>query len=216
MLEACIIPSGTAYGVALNDAELVNNWAAAFSAAPYKAPPRSPVLYVKPRSCFSVGGAAIPLPADVSRVQVAATVAILFAGDLCRAGPEAVRASIGAACLALDVSEPCDSYYRPPVRQQCRDGFLPMGRFAGLPESFAEIVTEIDGVEVHRWSLERLLRPLEALAADISGFMTLGAGDLLLLGLAGDAPTATAGQSIKVSSRGLPALQTRVVPESAS
>ena len=215
MVETCIIPSGTAYGVALNDAALVAQWDSAFSAAPYKAPPRAPVLYVKPRSCFSVGGAAIPLPPDVPRVQVAATVGLLFARDLCRVRPEAVRASVGAACLALDVSEPCDSYYRPPVRQQCRDGFLPMGRFAALPDVFADIVTEIDGVEVHRWSLERLLRPLERLAADVSAFMTLGAGDLLLLGLAGEAPTASAGQSIRISSLGLPALQTRVVPETA-
>ena len=216
MTEPCLIPFGTAYGVALNDAQLLQEWAPAFDAAPYKAQPRSPVLYVKPRSCFSVGGAAVPLPVDMPGVRVAATVGILFGEDLCRATPQAVRASVAAACLAIDVSEPCDSYYRPAVRQQCRDGFLPMGRFTALPESFADIVTEIDGVEVHRWSLARLLRPLEALAAEVSAFMTLGAGDLLLLGLAGDAPTASAGQSIRVSSRGLPTLRTLVVPEAAS
>lgn len=207
------ILSGAAYGVALNDSAQVSSLANAFVEPPYKAPPKAPVIYVKPRTCFSFGGAATPLPADLGEVQVAATVGVLFARDVTRARPGEVRDAVGAACLVLDVSEPCASFYRPPIRQQCRDGFLPMGRFAALPAAFGEIVTEIDGREAHRWSLDRLVRPLEDLVSEISDFMTFSAGDLLLLGVAGDAPRARNGQTVSVTSPGLPRLATVLTSE---
>jgi 5-oxopent-3-ene-1,2,5-tricarboxylate decarboxylase/2-hydroxyhepta-2,4-diene-1,7-dioate isomerase len=205
--------AGTAYGVALNDKLELESLGEAFAQAPYKAPPRAPVLYIKPRSCFSYGGAPVPLPADLEEVQVAATVGLQFARDVTGASPADVRAAVGAVCLALDVSEPCPSFYRPAIRQQCRDGFLPLAHFADMPASFAQIVTEIDGREVHRWSLDRLARPLETAICEISAFMTLRAGDLLLIGIAGDAPRARAGQIVTVRSEGLASLKTAIVPE---
>lgn len=213
MIQPLSTLSGAAYGVALNDAAQLAAMSDAFGAAPYKAPPSAPVLYIKPRNCFGFGGAPVPLPADLDEVQVAASVGVLLARDLSQARPEQVRAAVGAACLVLDVSEPCDSFYRPAIRQQCRDGFLPVSGFAELPARFGEVVTEIDGREAHRWSLDRLARPLEAAAAEISGFMTLRAGDLLILGLAGDAPRARAGQTVVVKGDGLPTLTTAIMPE---
>ncbi len=203
--------AGAAYGVALNDRNLLSSHQQAFAEAPYKAPPKAPVLYIKTRNCLTTGGA--PVLTDLKAVQAAATIGVLFARDLTRASPGEVRAAIGAVCLALDVSEPSDSYYRPAIRQQCRDGFLPLGALTALPSTFEDIVTQIDGKEVHRWSLDRLVRPLETAASEISAFMTLQAGDLLLLGLAADAPTAQPGQTVTVSSRGLPVLTTAIVPE---
>lgn len=208
--------SGAAFGVALNDAAQLANLADAFAQPPYTTPPKAPVLYVKPRTCFSFGGAATPLPADLDHVRMAAAIGVLFARDVAGASPDAVRGAVAAACLVLDVSAPSDGFYRPPIRQQCRDGFLPVGGFAALPAAFGEIVTEIDGREAHRWSLDRLVRPLETLVSEISDFMTLSAGDLLLLGVPGDAPSASAGQSVRVSSAGLPTLTTVITPEGQS
>ncbi len=87
------------------------------------------------------------MPAALNGVQAAATVGLLFAADLTAAEPADVRAWVGAACLALDVSQPSDSFYRPAIMQQCRDGFLPLGGFAALPAAFGDIVTELDGQE---------------------------------------------------------------------
>lgn len=201
--------SGTAYGVALNDRDQLAALDGALHAPPHGSPPKAPVLYIKPRNCFSFGGA--PAPPEVKAVRIAATVAVQFQRELMKARPEEVRPAIGAACLALDLCEAGADYFRPPIPQLCRDGFLPLGGFAALPAKFGEIVTEIDGKPAHRWSLERLHRPLETLAADISAFMTLRAGDILLIGLAGDAPEAAPGASIAVHSQGLPSLTTSIV-----
>src|SRR5271168_5292211 len=139
--------SGAAYGVALNDQRQLTGLGRALDAPPYSAPPKAPVLYIKPRNCFSFDAAPTVLPPDLETVQVAATIAMLFVRDLTRAWPDDVWSAIGAACLALDVSEPIDSFYRPAIRQQCRDGFLPLGDFAPVPESWGEIVTTLDGRE---------------------------------------------------------------------
>src|SRR4051812_17788573 len=104
---------GAAYGVALNDRLQLDQRAADFLEPPYGAPPRAPVLYIKPRNCFGFGGAPTPVPAEWGEVEAAPTIALLFARALAQAEPAEVRAAIGGACLALDVSEPHQSYYRP-------------------------------------------------------------------------------------------------------
>ncbi len=200
---------GTVYGVVLNDVSELAYLRESFCDAPYKAPPIAPVIYIKPRGCVSMGGTVIPAQPGISELIAAPTLAIQFATDMTKAKPEAVWRAIGQVFLALDVSVPNDSYYRPAISQRCRDGFLPMGEGASPPPTFGniEIATHIDGVEVHRWSLSRLARSVEHLVTDLTAFMTLRADDVLLVGLPGDAPVLKAGQKIVVTSNGLGTLK---------
>lgn len=205
--------SGTVYGVALNHKREALRLAPAFTEAPYKAPPIAPVVYIKTRNCVSAGGAPVPLPSDLGEVALGATLALLFGRDASRVDAGDALKAVDAACLAIDVSEPLESYYRPAIRQLCRDGFLPLGRFGALPPLDAEIVTAIDGVEAQRWSLAELVRPAGQLIADLSAFMTLKAGDLLLVGTADHPPRATAGQRVDVTMAGMAPLTVRIEKE---
>jgi len=202
--------SGTAYGVVLNDSEEVAALRPAFADAPYKAAPVSPVVYIKPRSCFSFRGAPVPLEPEFTQLSIAPTLAILFGRDASNVSASIAFAHISAACLALDVASTRDGYYRPAIAQTCRDGFLPLGAFAPLPGRPDEIVTRIDEQIAHRWKLSRLVRPAATLIAELSTYMTFRAGDALLVGLPGDAPVAKLGQTIQVSAPGLPPLTTRI------
>ena len=47
------LPLGTVYGALLNDRATVQRLAPQFDSAPYKAAPRAPVLYIKPRNTFA-------------------------------------------------------------------------------------------------------------------------------------------------------------------
>jgi len=195
--------AGTVYGVVLNDQLQRAALAEAFTQKPYAAPPRAPVLYIKPRNCWRFAGAAVPVPDDLAEVEVAATVALMF-GD--------ANSVPVAAALALEVCEPHASFYRPAIRQRCRDGFLPLGEFgaydlAGLAAH--PIVTLVDGVAAHSWSLARLVRDVPSLIAAVNDFMTLENGDVLLVGLPADAPRVAPGQGVRVAHRALPALQAR-------
>ena len=203
--------ASTVYGVILNDREEQTRLADAFAAPPYEAPPQAPVVYIKPRSCLAPPDVSIVLSPDLPEVELAATISLLFGRDLSRGDESDAAEAIAAACLAIDVSEPHADYYRPAISQRCRDGFLPLGRFGAVPTGAGlAISTRIDGVEVHRWSLDRLVRPAMQLAAELSGFMTFAAGDLLLVGLPGDAPRAGPGARISVAAAGLPTLETAI------
>lgn len=195
--------SGHIYGVVLNDKAERERISHEFEDKPYSAPPVSPVVYMKPASALARGPVRI---AAGMTVNAAATLALLFARDACRCDPAAALATVGASALALDISYPRKDYYRPAIAQQNADGFLLLGEWQPpcVPDA---IETAIDGTKAHGWSLDRLVRDPATLIADLSAFMTLRAGDVLLIGLAGDAPQAGAGRSIAVSADGLPTLR---------
>lgn len=198
--------SGTAYGVALNDREQLAGLGEALNHAPYGKPPVAPILYVKPRNCFAAAGSAVALPDDIAEVAVGATIAI----ERTAAGPHLAR-------LAIDLFAPHASFYRPAIAERCRDGFLPLGPATAVPDALStiEIVTAINGAERHRWSFARLVRSLEVLARDIADFMTLAPGDILLCGIAGDAPVARAGDRIEITATGFAPLSVTLVAEQA-
>jgi 5-oxopent-3-ene-1,2,5-tricarboxylate decarboxylase / 2-hydroxyhepta-2,4-diene-1,7-dioate isomerase len=170
---------------------------------------------MKPRVCLTRNGASVHLAADAESVVAAATIGLLLGRDACREGAATALSAVAAMCLAIDLSVPNDSYYRPAVRHRARDGFLPVGGFAPFdPAIFAQdIVTVINNVETHRWSCAQLVRDAATLIADISAFMTLRAGDLLLVGLPGDAPLAKAGQRIEAHCAGVPPIAVDLVAE---
>lgn len=205
-----MITIGTAYGVALNDRAELATHEAAFREPPYGAPPKAPVVYIKPAACFSFNGAQLVLPVGETALKLSPTIALFFG----RASTAGGLLSVAASALALDVSLPGGDYYRPDIARRCRDGFLPFGMFgsADIPD---EIVTSVDDDVVHRWSLSRLVRDPASLIADLSGFMTLRAGDVLLIGLPGDAPLAHAGQRVKIEAKNMAPLSTHIVGEVA-
>jgi 5-oxopent-3-ene-1,2,5-tricarboxylate decarboxylase/2-hydroxyhepta-2,4-diene-1,7-dioate isomerase len=198
--------AGTVYGVILNDRDECARLAEAFAVPPYKAPPEAPVVYIKPRNCFARSGAEVFIGDE--DVEVAATFGLLIGRDAVRTAAADALGHVAGVCLAIDVTLPHESYYRPAIPLRCRDGFLPLGNFAAFAPSILtrEIVTAVEGKSVHRWAPARLVRDAATLIADLSAFMTLAAGDVLLIGLPYDAPRVRAGQNVTVTAGSLPAL----------
>src|SRR5215469_15032765 len=152
--------AGTIYGAALNDREEHAQLATVFEAAPYNKPPQKPVLYIKPRNCLMGDAGIIPLPSDLTQIEAAPSLALLIGRDTAHASVHAALDGVAGACLALDIGEPGRSYYRPPVRQRCRDGFLRLGAMAAFEQAHLHDVIEIvvnDRVVGH-WNLNRLVR----------------------------------------------------------
>ena len=52
---------GTVYGTLLNFRSELAAWAPKMHGAPYKAPPKAPVLYIKTANTWSADGASIPV-----------------------------------------------------------------------------------------------------------------------------------------------------------
>jgi 5-oxopent-3-ene-1,2,5-tricarboxylate decarboxylase/2-hydroxyhepta-2,4-diene-1,7-dioate isomerase len=195
---------GSVFGVALNVRSQIEAMTEAFAAAPYKAPPRAPVLYIKPPNTYAAHGAEVLVPPGLSQLEVNATLAVVIDRDTCRVDRAQAMDHVLGYTVAIDVCEPHASLYRPAIRQRCRDGFLPIGpgviQASAVPDpDDLDITVHINGQERSRFSTAELVRPVAQLIADVSAFMTLSAGDVLLVGLNPDG--ALAGPGDRVTAR---------------
>ncbi|MDO9148490.1 MAG: fumarylacetoacetate hydrolase family protein [Hydrogenophaga sp.] len=210
------MPAGTVYGTLLNFQREHALWAPRMNETPYKAPPQAPVLYIKTANTFTPTGHAIHLPRGVTEVDVSASLG-LVAGE---------GGAVAGCVLFNDVAIPHESYYRPPVKFRCVDGFLGVGRevvsldavggLAGLGALSLEL--RVHGVLKQVVSLADLVRDAATLWADVRTFQTLRPGDVLMLGtdcLAnGSRPRAKAGDAVEITVAGFHPLLNHFVQES--
>jgi 5-oxopent-3-ene-1,2,5-tricarboxylate decarboxylase / 2-hydroxyhepta-2,4-diene-1,7-dioate isomerase len=200
----------TVYGTLLNFRGEVDALGAQMNEAPYGAPPKAPVLYIKPANTWSANGATIALPARVTQVDIGATIAMLMKAP----------GEVAGYLLMNDLSIPHTSLFRPPVKFKCLDGFLGIGDTllpAGgdVDPARLRIEVRVNGELKQSIDFARLVRPAVQLLADVGEFMTLGAGDVLMLGVDAGRPLAKAGDRVEISGLGLGTLSNTLVPKAA-
>jgi 5-oxopent-3-ene-1,2,5-tricarboxylate decarboxylase / 2-hydroxyhepta-2,4-diene-1,7-dioate isomerase len=201
----------TVYGTLLNFRSELETLGAQVNEPPYGAPPKAPVLYIKPANTWSQNGAAIALPARVAKVEVGATIAMLMKAP----------GEVAGYVLMNDLSIPHTSYFRPPVKFKCLDGFLGVGdtllpAAADVDPSRFRLEVRINGELKQSMNFSQLVRPAAQLLADVGEFMTLAAGDVLMLGVDAGRPLARVGDRIEISADGLGSLSNTLVAEAAS
>jgi 5-oxopent-3-ene-1,2,5-tricarboxylate decarboxylase/2-hydroxyhepta-2,4-diene-1,7-dioate isomerase len=211
-------PRGTVYGALLNYRGALTALGNAVHQPPYKAPPKAPVLYIKPANTWIGDGAPIPVPADVEALQMGAALGVVIGRTACRVPAEAALDYVAGYTIVNDVSVPHESFYRPSIRLKCRDGFCPIGTRivdrAGVPDPDALAVRVfVDGALLQENTTANLIRSTARLIADISEFMTLGVGDILLTGVPENAPLARAGQRVAIEIEGVGRLENPLVAE---
>jgi 5-oxopent-3-ene-1,2,5-tricarboxylate decarboxylase / 2-hydroxyhepta-2,4-diene-1,7-dioate isomerase len=203
--------SGMVYGVILNDRPSLERLGAALTAPPYAAPPKAPVLYIKPYNTHAVTGATVRIPRGADRLELGATLGLVLGRDATGLAEATALDAVAGLRPALDVSLPNPVVYRPPVRERCFDGSCPMGPvvprarvgdLAGLT-----LRTLINGVVVAERGLSDLVRPAARLLADVTDFMTLRAGDTLTLGIALNGPQAGPGDHVALEIDGFDRLE---------
>lgn len=192
-------PTGAVYGVLLNFQGERDALAAQMSQPPYKAPPQAPVLYVKTANTWSVNGASVPVAARVPQVEIGATVAMVIG-------------SVTRYVLMNDLSIPHSSFFRPPVKFKCLDGFLGIGSqlvTVDDPAAF-KLDVRINGSLQQTVDFSNLVRNAQTLIRDVAEFMTLREGDVLMLGCdclpGGGRPLAKVGDVVQINSPSHPAL----------
>lgn len=206
---------GTVYGVVLNDRASLQK-IGSLEEAPYKGAPKTPALYIKPANTRAECGAVVRLPDLEKSVEVAATVGLVMGRAAGRLGPDDALDAVGGLVLAADLSLPHASYYRPAIREKCFDGSLPLGTVQPLvPLHKVVLTTVIDGELVEERSLTDLVREPARLLADVTEFMTLAAGDVLLVGVTYQAPRARPGSRVTISATGLGSLDFSIAAQGA-
>ena len=96
---------GTVFAVALNHRSQLDAWRDAFEQAPYKAPPKTAVWFIKPHNTVTEGGQPIPFP-EGKTVFSGATVALVVGKTARKVGVEEAADYIAGYVPA------CDYQYR--------------------------------------------------------------------------------------------------------
>jgi 5-oxopent-3-ene-1,2,5-tricarboxylate decarboxylase/2-hydroxyhepta-2,4-diene-1,7-dioate isomerase len=213
--------SGNVYGTLLNQRGALAALGAAASQSPYKTPPRAPVLYIKPRNTLNGPAGAVPVPADAPELEVGATLGVVIGRTACRVAAGEALDCVAGYTIVNDVSVPHVSFYRPSIRLKARDGFCCIGPEVVARARIADpdalgIRVYVDGQLAQSGSTRDLVRPVRQLIADVTEFMTLAAGDVLLVGVPPGAPRVRAGQGVAIEIDGIGRLENRFVAEAPS
>lgn len=207
--------SGVVYGTLMNDPEALAALGDAVHQAPYKAPPKAPVLYVKPRNTLASNGAVLALPAGWDALEIGASLGLVIGRTACRVDAASALSYVAGYTIVNDVSLPHDSFYRPSIRFKARDGFCPIGPAVVPAAAIADpdalgVRVYVEGERVHTTSTAGRVRPAAQLLAAVTDFMTLQPGDILMLGVSAGAPKARAGQRVAIEIDGLGRLENTV------
>lgn len=204
------LPQGTVYGVLLNFRAELDALAPQMNQPPYKAPPKAPVLYVKTANTWSPHGSSITVPAKVDAVEVGATVGMVIGADN----------DVEGFVLMNDLSIPHASFFRPPVKFKCVDGFLGIGPAMSDAQEVADpaqfrLEVRVNGELKQSIDFSQTVRSASQLLADVGAFMTLSHGEVLMLGCDAGRPPARPGDRIEISAPGFETLVNTLVKEEA-
>ena len=192
--------SGRVYGTLMNHRSALQLLGEAANAAPYKAAPVAPVLYIKPRNTLT---GPVVVPADVEELEIGACLGVVIGRTACALSADTALDFVAGYLIVNDVSVPHSVYYRPSIRFKARDGFCPIGpavvpRAAVPNPDELQVKVFVDGELRQSASTSELVRPVARLLADVTDFMTLSPGDVLAVGAAAPAPRARAGQKVVI------------------
>ncbi len=195
---------------------------------PHHRPPVHPVLYLKPANTWRRAGDTVWLPESgageaaehaVPEVEVGATLGITFACTAARVSAQEALSFVSGYCVVNDVTVPHSALLRPPMRQKCRDSFCPIGPWVPAAQvadpGQLTLRAYVNGQLRQTSSTRELRRSVAQLIAEVSEFMSLAPGDLLLMGVPHPAPRAQAGDTMAVEIEGIGRLENPVRREAA-
>lgn len=173
---------------------------------PHFKPPQHAVLYLKPANTWRASGDDIVLPDGVTEVEVGATLGVVIGRTASRVREQDALAHVAGYRAVNDVTVPHTAVLRPPIKQKCRDSFCPMGEIVpagGIGPDALTIGAWVNGELKATRSTADLVRPVTRLLAEITEFMTLQPGDVLLVGVPEAMPLARAGDRVAVTIEGV-------------
>ncbi len=213
--------SGLVCGAAMNHRDALAALGAAVHQPPYKAPPAAVVLYIKPANTLIAAGAAALVDDDVPELDVGAAIGLVIGRTACAVSVGQALDHVAGVLVVADFSAPYDSHFRPQTRFKARDAscafgpeVVPLGRAGDIDALGIRVF--VDGRKIQESSTGNRVRGAAQLIADISEFMTLALGDIVLTGIAPGAPRVSAGAAVAIEIDGLGRLQVRVEKAVAS
>lgn len=213
--------SGAICGALLNHAGSLAALGHAVHEPPYKAAPTGVVLYIKPRNTLLAAGEPARVDAATPELEAGVALGVVIGRTACAVAESRALEHVAGYLVVVDFSAPHGSYFRPQTRLKARDASCALGP-AVVPRGDVGdadalgLRVFVDGRLAHEWNTAHQVRSVARLIADVSDFMTLAPGDVLLTGLAPGAPRVGAGAHVAAEIDGLGRIEVRVEPAESS
>jgi 5-oxopent-3-ene-1,2,5-tricarboxylate decarboxylase/2-hydroxyhepta-2,4-diene-1,7-dioate isomerase len=201
-------------GVALNFQETLQKLNGSFASLPYERPPQAPILYLKTPNTWIKSGQNIPCPVGTSRLKMAGTLGVVISKVACRVRADDAFNFVAGFTVVNDVSVPHESLFQLAIRERCSDSFCSIGEVQFSDQRNFEIGVVINNILRSVIQTTSLVRSIPELIRDISEFMTLRPGDILLVGEPEQSPLAGPGDFVRVEIPGIGVLENKVVAAS--
>ena len=214
------VASGTLFGVALNYQGLLDQHLAAFQQAPYQQPPTKPVLFIKTPNTRN-GHDGVVLHPHGERLQPGPALGVVIGQRASRVSLENAMAHVAGYVVVNEFSLPEDSYYRPAVKAKCRDGFCALGPQLVARDQVANpnqlsLKLFVNGELRQESSTADWVRDIPQLIAEISEFMTLYPGDVLITGTPDGRVDVQPGDQVEVDITGIGRLSNTIAAEASA
>jgi 2-keto-4-pentenoate hydratase/2-oxohepta-3-ene-1,7-dioic acid hydratase in catechol pathway/regulator of RNase E activity RraA len=188
----------------------------ASSAAAAGRTPDVPSYFLKPVSSLAGDGGVIMRPAGTELLRVEGEIAVIVGRRARHLQPRQAAAHIGWFAAANDVGL-FDMRWADRgsnLFSKGQDGFTPLGppiAADGIDRSSLRLRTIVNGAVVQEDTSEALIFPFEVLIADLSRFMTLEPGDVILTGTPAGAPLVEPGDEVEVELEGAGSVRSTIV-----
>ncbi|MBH0229370.1 fumarylacetoacetate hydrolase family protein [Halobacillus yeomjeoni] len=207
--------TGMVYGTLLNYKGVLEQMWDELHEPPYKAPPKAPILYIKPENTYLGHKGIIPLPEDADEVVIGASIGIVIGKKAARIKKEEALDYVEGYTVVNDVSLPHKSVFRPAVKEKARNGFCPIGPWViektAVPDiNDVDIRVYINGQLEQHNTTRNLVRSVEELLQDVTEFMTLNEGDVLMAGVPENPPAAENNDNIRIEVENIGVLENRI------
>lgn len=209
--------TGTLFGVALNYQGLLQSRLEEFQQPPYQKPPVKPVLFIKTANTRNGHDQPVVFPAGVECLQPGPALGVVIGKDASRVSEADAMNHVAGYLIVNEFSLPEDSYYRPAVKAKCRDGFCPLGQLVPASQianpNALGIRLLVNGELRQENTTANWVRSIPQLIAELSEFMTLHKGDVLITGTPEGRVDVQPGDTVAVEIDGLGRLVNTVVAE---
>jgi len=176
--------------------------------------PDRPLLFLKGPNALAGHGDTVALPAGKERLDYEAEVCVVI-GEQCRNVDASEAMDVVAGYTAgVDLSNRDDQDREQNwIRGKAFDNAAPLGPALATPEEVPDDATvelRLNGETRQRASLDQLIFPIPELIEEITAYLTLEAGDVIMTGTPEGVGPLSDGDRIEVEVDGVPTLELEV------
>lgn len=192
---------GNIFGIALNYKCLYEKLQAQFNEKPYVNEPKKPVLFIKTPNTRNTSGNPV-VKKKGETLQAGPAIGVIIGKSTIRVSKSDAALHIAGYVVVNELSLPEESYYRLAIKAKCQDGFCVVGTPVAASEvtdlSNLSLKVFVNGELKQEGTTANWIRTPEQIIEEISEYMPLNEGDIILTGTPFGRVDLNAGDEVRI------------------